>query len=145
MISNDGSRVFFVTADKLVPQASNGAQNVYEFENGEPHLTAPGDTEGPIALLGASESGDDVFLVTTENSRRAKGEPGRLRRPGQCPGAAGVHPVGCQGENCRGPRTQPPNYTSSGTAVLRSDHQGRRIGAEERQGRHRPDPGHRAR
>ncbi len=116
MISNDGSRVFFVTADKLVPQASNGVQNVYEYENGEPHLMTPGDTEGPIALLGASESGNDVFLVTTEEL--AKGE-GRAWGVYDARVNAQVPPVfpsvGCQGENCRGPRTQPPNYTSSGT------------------------------
>ena len=146
MISNDGSRVFFVTADKLVPQASNGVQNVYEYENGEPHLMTPGDTEDPIALLGASESGDDVFLVTTEELAKGEGRAwGGLRRPRQCAGTAGF-PLGrMPGRKLPRPPHPASQLHQLRHAVVRSDHQGRGIGAEERQGRHRPDPCDRAR
>jgi hypothetical protein len=81
------------------------------------HLLSPGDTETQVGLLGASETGDDVFLITTEEL--AKGEGGAWAAYDASVDAVVPQEetgTGCQGENCRGPRTEAPVVTSPGTA-----------------------------
>jgi hypothetical protein len=81
-LSNDG-RLFFDSIDALVPQDANGTQDVYEYE--PPHvgsceetsatysarsggcvsLISSGSSAQESAFLDASESGDDVFVLTS--------------------------------------------------------------------------------
>jgi DNA-binding beta-propeller fold protein YncE len=85
---SDSGRLFFNTADPLVPQDSNGTQDVYEYEPplgpGQPasntctaasptyvpsasgcvSLISAGTSGRESAFLDASESGDDVFFLT---------------------------------------------------------------------------------
>jgi hypothetical protein len=88
-ISEDGTRVFFNTAQSLVSQDTNGQADVYEWEREGspscPKLTVPRPNGGCVFLLSggqgnsshgavfvdASSSGDDVFFAT-----RAKLVPG---------------------------------------------------------------------
>lgn len=63
-LSDDGSRLFFETADSLVPGDTNGQQDVYEYENGSPHLISSGTSPVPSSFLDASANGDDVFFET---------------------------------------------------------------------------------
>jgi hypothetical protein len=63
-LSDDGSRVFFQSTDKVLPAASNGLANVYEYEGGQVHLISPGDGDSPSGLIDVSASGDDVFFAT---------------------------------------------------------------------------------
>ncbi len=81
---SDGGRLFFNTAEALVPQDINGTTDVYEFEPaGAGSCTSAGPTFTPgsggcvglissgvsaeeSTFLDASESGDDVFFVTQE-------------------------------------------------------------------------------
>jgi hypothetical protein len=83
-LSDDG-RLFFDSPDGLVPKATNGLENVYEYEpagvggtagctvssstfsersGGCVSLISSGTSSGESAFLDASESGDDVFFVT---------------------------------------------------------------------------------
>ncbi len=62
MLSDDGTRVFFDSTDQVVPGATDGLQNVYEYENGTTSLISPGDGSSPATLVDASSSGDDVFF-----------------------------------------------------------------------------------
>jgi hypothetical protein len=86
-LSDDG-RVFFDSPDGLVPQATNGVENVYEYEppagpgmpasdtcttgsasynarsGGCVSLISSGISSGESMFYDASESGDDVFLLT---------------------------------------------------------------------------------
>lgn len=72
-ISEDGGRVFFESSSSLTPQATSGAQQVYEWERGgEGTCQDSGgcvflltDGIGEAALIGASANGDDAFFVTT--------------------------------------------------------------------------------
>jgi hypothetical protein len=78
-LSNSG-RLFFESAQALVPQATQGVSNVYEYEPvgvsgcGRGSETFVEPSEGCVGLisgrggefLDASESGDDVFFVTGE-------------------------------------------------------------------------------
>jgi hypothetical protein len=62
VVSDNGSRVFFNSSDQVVAGASDGLQNVYEFEDGVASLISPGDGASPATLVDASASGDDVFF-----------------------------------------------------------------------------------
>jgi hypothetical protein len=79
----DEGRLFFNTDDALVPQDSNGTQDVYEYEppgvgdctsesttfsprsGGCVALISSGSSAEESAFLEASESGDDVFFLTS--------------------------------------------------------------------------------
>jgi hypothetical protein len=73
-ISEDGSRVFFDSDEPLVPQDTDGTQDAYEWERdgtgncrevaGCVYLLSGGTSSTNSWLLGASASGDDVFVIT---------------------------------------------------------------------------------
>jgi NHL repeat len=73
-LSNSG-RLFFDSADGLVPGDANGEEDVYEYEpSGEGNCTSSagcvglvssGESPEESAFLDASESGSDVFFLTT--------------------------------------------------------------------------------
>lgn len=65
-LSEDGSRLFFVSYDALVPHDSNGRQNIYEYEDG--HVYPISDVAGDYNsyFLDASSSGGDVFFATAD-------------------------------------------------------------------------------
>lgn len=81
-LSNSG-RLFFDSPDELVPQATNGLENVYEYEpptvgscaeastafkarsSGCTSLLSSGISSFESAFYDASEDGDDVFFITT--------------------------------------------------------------------------------
>jgi hypothetical protein len=65
-LSNSG-QVFFGTSEALLPAATNGLNDVYEFdyESGL-HLISTGTSSSPDELLGASQSGNDVFFLTRQ-------------------------------------------------------------------------------
>jgi hypothetical protein len=64
--SEDGSRLFFQSADALVPHASDGQRNVYEYEGG--HVYPISNVAGAYEsfFLDASASGNDVFFGTAD-------------------------------------------------------------------------------
>ena len=110
VLSDDGSRMFFQSADRILPQASNQKMNVYEFTEGETHLLTPGDTEAPVYMLDASSTGDDVFITTNDElNSEAEGTNTtiydvRVNADLVPPNK----PTPCTGENCRGPKTTAP-------------------------------------
>jgi hypothetical protein len=71
---SDSGRLFFNAADALVPQDTNGKEDVYEYEpdnvgacseaSGCVGLISSGTSGEESALLDASESGNDVFFLT---------------------------------------------------------------------------------
>jgi hypothetical protein len=63
-MSDDGSYVFFDSADALVPQDGNGTLDVYEWHEGHVALISSGKDSTPSFFLGTSASGDDVFFGT---------------------------------------------------------------------------------
>jgi len=80
---SDSGRLFFQSADALVPQDTNGLEDVYEYEppgigdctsaspsfadlsGGCVSLISSGTSASESAFFDASESGDDVFFITT--------------------------------------------------------------------------------
>jgi hypothetical protein len=80
---SDSGRLFFDSSDSLVAQDTNGTEDVYEYEPAEvgsctntaatydaatggcPDLVSSGTSAEESAFLDASESGDDVFFLTS--------------------------------------------------------------------------------
>jgi hypothetical protein len=77
---SDSGRLFFDSSDALVPADSNGTQDVYEYEPagvgscddgaGCVGLMSSGISGEESAFLDASESGNDVFFLTTAQLSR---------------------------------------------------------------------------
>lgn len=65
-VTDDGRRVFFDSADSLVPEAvANGKSKVYMWEDGRVSLISPGDSTVNARFGDASANGDDVFFTTS--------------------------------------------------------------------------------
>jgi hypothetical protein len=62
----DDGRVFFDTANALLPQAADGESNVYEYAQGALHLISSGSAAGGSYFYEASPSGSDVFFLTPQ-------------------------------------------------------------------------------
>jgi hypothetical protein len=78
-LSANGSRVFFESADSLVPSDTNGVRDVYEWEakgegscesesqnGGCLYLISSGTSPTRSTFLGASKNGDHVFFFTEQ-------------------------------------------------------------------------------
>jgi hypothetical protein len=64
-LNNEG-RLFFSTADAVLPQDTNGTSDVYEYEGGHVYLISPGNAADEAVFADASESGNDVFFTTRQ-------------------------------------------------------------------------------
>ena len=64
VLSEDGSRLFFESQDALVPDDTNGRQDVYEYEDGRAALISSGSGSEDASFVDASANGDDVFFIT---------------------------------------------------------------------------------
>jgi hypothetical protein len=67
-LSDDGRRVFFSSAEPLVPEDTNRTLDAYEYDvpTGRVHLLSSGKDLAPSYFLDASANGDDVFFITRE-------------------------------------------------------------------------------
>jgi hypothetical protein len=121
-ISDDGARVFFDTLDALVPQDTNERTDVYEWERdgagscteetGCIYLLSDGTAPEGSFLIGASTSGDDVFITTrskllpedeNENVDVYDVRVGATRAP---------TPQQCSGTGCQGVPAAPPVFAT---------------------------------
>jgi len=64
--SDDGSRVAFVTTEKLVPGDDDGANDAYQIGAGVPALVSAGTDAKPASFAAASENGTRIFYTTSE-------------------------------------------------------------------------------
>jgi hypothetical protein len=119
IISNDGSRVFFASADAVVPQASNGHSHIFEYANGKVSLISPAGSSSNTELLATSASGDDVFFSTWDEI---------VPSPNSGPSAVydarvgGGFPVNshqrCSGVACRELQPPAPGFDQPGSRAL---------------------------
>lgn len=107
-MTDDASLVFFQTPDPLVPEDTNGKQDVYEYESGKARLVSSGTGAFDSQVFDASADGRNVFVVTRNrlvgvdqdsyddlyDARVGGGIPAQNPVPGrgQCSGSA------CQGD-----------------------------------------------
>jgi hypothetical protein len=66
----DDGRVYFVTAEGLVSQDTNGRDDVYESDGSSIRLISPGTGPHDAYFQNASADGRDVFFTTTEQVLR---------------------------------------------------------------------------
>jgi DNA-binding beta-propeller fold protein YncE len=145
---SDEGRLFFDSSDALVPLDINGTENVYEFEpqgvgtceqatssgsvvfspaaGGCVGLISSGSSTRESAFLDASESGGDVFILTTDRLSPL-GEGGReiydaheCTSQAPCLSAPVGEAAGCEGEeSCKAPPSrQPEIYGAAGSATV---------------------------
>jgi hypothetical protein len=66
VMTPDAGKIFFNTPDALVPDDSNGREDVYEWDAGRVSLISSGTASGDSVFADASASGNDVFFVTRQ-------------------------------------------------------------------------------
>ncbi len=109
-ISSDGSRVFFTTSNALVPQDTNGLDDVYEWENGRIYLISSGQGTVGSTFVGASSNGSDVFIKTTDDLAPQDIENSTEIYDARVDGGFPYTPPssGCDSGQCQGPQTPAP-------------------------------------
>jgi hypothetical protein len=121
-ISADGSRVFFESAQPLVPQAQNGRLNLYEWErdgsgscgdaSGCVYLLSSGTSSGASYFVDASASGDDVFMVTRSSLVEADGNEYNDVYDVRVGATTPPAPPRCTGTGCQGVAAAPPVFAT---------------------------------
>jgi hypothetical protein len=125
-VSDSGDQVFFDSAEPLVPQDTNGKQDVYEWERegsgscvtgtgangGCLYLLSSGSSEYASWLLGASANGENVFITTRSKLTPNDGDEAYnlfdVRAHGERPIEEGV----CTGTGCQGAPAPPPTFAT---------------------------------
>jgi hypothetical protein len=123
--SNDGSRIVFESTDNLAPEAVAGANNVYEYREGNVYLISDGQRSpsGHAAhLIGMDESGGDIFF-STEDQLVPQDTDTLLniydaRENGGFP--APVSAASCSGDACQGSLGAPPLLPSLGGSATQA-------------------------
>lgn len=139
-MSADGDRVFFDSFEPLVPQATDGALNVYEWEHdgsgscvevagegaseraekrekGCVYLLSGGTSPYPSFFADASASGNDVFIVTrAQLAPEDQYEDVNIfdARVGAVPPVAPQ----CTGTGCQGVPNAPPIFATPASATF---------------------------
>ena len=121
-ISEDGSRVFFESAQPLVPRAQDGRMNVYEWERdgsgscdyaeGCIYLLSSGTSPYPSYLIDASASGNDVFLVTRSAFVAADQNEYNDIYDARVGATEAPAPTQCTGTGCQGVAAAPPVFAT---------------------------------
>jgi len=130
----DNGRVFFESTDALVPSDTNGdggcpivnpsyhdrsCQDVYQWEDGQPHLISGGQSDSPSSFIDASPSGDDVFFLTRQRLAGSDIDDNvdvyDARVDGGFPPPPPPPPP-CMGDACQGGSTAPPAEPPFGSA-----------------------------
>jgi hypothetical protein len=106
-ISDDNSRVFFESPDRLVAGDANSVRDVYEYAGGRVHLISTGHGSSDVSLADVSASGDTVMFSTTESILPQDTDGGDkdvyvARVDGGFPGPSRPAPP-CDGDGCQGP------------------------------------------
>jgi hypothetical protein len=66
VLSDDGKRLFFHSADSVVPEASSGVRQVFEYADGKAAAISRANGPSASTFLDASTSGEDVFFKTND-------------------------------------------------------------------------------
>jgi hypothetical protein len=125
-ISADGSRVFFASGSSLVAQDTNGRQDVYEWERegtgscpvhrgvngGCISLLSGGTSDTSSWFVGASASGDDVFIVTRAQLVPEDQNGADDLYDARVGGVRPVSPPACTGSGCQGIPAPPPTFAT---------------------------------
>jgi hypothetical protein len=125
-MSDDGRYVFFQSADALTAQALSGANNVYEYHEGEVALVSDGQDssrvregggESGVELIGTDSSGQDVFFWSSDQLTAEDGSTQQVVWDARAGGGfAAAAPVECSGDGCQGALGATPGVSSAASA-----------------------------
>ncbi len=126
-ISGDGSRVFFDSDEPLVSADTNGEQDVYEWErdgsgecvesSGCVYLLSGGVGETTSWLVGASDSGSDVFMVSRTPLVPGADEAYNLY-DARVGGVLPVASQACTETGCQGVPAAPPPFATPSSVTF---------------------------
>ncbi len=127
VISEDGSHVFFDSAQALVSNATNGQIDVYEWERdgtgscqqsaGCVYLLSSGTNPHDSFLVDASASGDDVFIIT-EAQLVAQDQNDDEDLYDVRVGAQPLASSACTGSGCQGVPAVPPIFATPASVTF---------------------------
>jgi hypothetical protein len=131
-ISEDGNRVFFDSAQSLVPRDTSGTQNVYEWERegsgscaagsgvngGCIYLLSNGVDKSASWLVGESANGDDVFIVTRAQLVPQDDNENYDLYDVRVDGAPPIPPAECSGTGCQGVPSPPPTFATPSSVTF---------------------------
>jgi hypothetical protein len=119
-ISEDGEQVFFTTPEALVPQDSNGVNDVYQWENGQVYLISDGVAPGGSVLWTVNPSGENVLFSTADQLTSSDGDTAWDVYDAHVDGGFPVPPTpaSCSGEACQGSPPTAGALPSPGSATL---------------------------
>ena len=125
-LSADGDRVFFSTADALLPEDRNGfAIDVYAYDVSQSHLSliSSGKSQFNSYFMDSSASGDDVFFLTRDRLVSWDVDQNYdlydARVGGGFPEPP-LQPVPCSGADCQTPMSHIPSSSSSASEAIHS-------------------------
>ncbi len=101
-LAEDG-RVFFTTAQPLLPRAKDGQENVYEYAGGVLSLLSSGTSGLGSYFFEASADGSDVFILSAQELPSASEGEYVLYDAREGGGFPLSSEAGCVEEACRGP------------------------------------------
>jgi hypothetical protein len=122
-VNDQGTRVFFSSPDRLVPEDVNGLYDayMYDLEADRVHLISTGQCFCDSFFADASPSGDDIFFTTREalvgidTDESVDLYDARVR--GGIPAQNPAEPFECQGDACLGPASA-PSHTAPASATF---------------------------
>ena len=128
-LSPDG-RVFFTSPGALVPEDTNGVDDVYEYDgpSGKLRLISSGKGSEPAQFVDASASGDDVFVVTRQRLVPADTDDYIDLYDVRAGAAPAEHPTttapACGGDGCQASPSAAPADVPMATSLVRGGRQG---------------------
>ena len=131
-ISEDGNRVFFDSSSALVSQDTNGEQDVYEWERegtgtctnsisvngGCVFLLSGGTSKAASWLIGAGETGNDVFVATRAQLVSEDQNDAFDLYDVRVDGVKPVSPPQCTGSGCQGVPAPPPTFATPSSVTF---------------------------
>jgi hypothetical protein len=128
VLSADGSRVFFVSGEPLVPQDTNGWLDVYEWEHdgagscrqaqGCVYLLSGGAYPENSYLIGADASGENAFFITTAQLVKQDRNDQDDVYDARVGGAQLPSPPVCEGTGCQGIPPAPPIFATPASVTF---------------------------
>ena len=131
-ISEDGDRVFFDSSSALVSRDTNGEQDVYEWERegtgtctnsisvngGCVFLLSGGTSKAASWLIGAGETGNDVFVATRAQLVSEDQNDAFDLYDVRVDGVKPVSPPQCTGSGCQGVPAPPPTFATPSSVTF---------------------------
>lgn len=130
-INESGTRVFFDTAQPLVPQDTNGREDVYEWESegegscpvGSPnggcvYLVSGGNSTDQSVFVDASAGGEDVFFMTRGQLVPQDRDTRMDLYDARVDGGFTETALACTGTGCQGVPALPPIFATPASVTF---------------------------